>query len=269
MVYVALAVGLFVLLTPSWPTGVTLTPPSITSVGVDLAERATLLLAIGTFALGYAALVQAISTERARLYRQAPGLEWRPELQGGVLTRGAPDAMLVPGVGPAPRLELRNHGPGTATNLRVRYAIGLVKRTAVAEYCPWPLFAQEYFDYDLRADPVPLSPQEPRSVQIFEMIVGTGHPILFDDESEDVVAQIVVECRCEDAEGNSGRAAYIGLTRNLKVENLGSPSLITNNEWTVMNPADTEFLLLNLKKSMRYNLPRPLVIGRTRRSEGR
>jgi hypothetical protein len=162
---------------------------------------------------------------------------------------------------------IANHGPGAAYRLRVRYAAGLTARPHFAAYERWPLFSETYKDYDLREDSVPLAVGACRQLRVFDEIKSAGLPLDFDDTGPEILTQVVVECRCLDAEDHPGKSGYIGLKRSMPVET--SPALGLNampvphnyNMWTVMESADVEFLLLNLALSMRWGVPRPLKFG--------
>ncbi len=128
MVYVWTVLVVLILFIPAWPSGFLSVAPFFSTVTISLTTRATLLLALGTFSLAYAALVQAVSTERARRYQISTGLELHAAVSPASI--GTPMAARDLAVFHPPAgsisLYLANHGPGAACRLRVRYALGLL-----------------------------------------------------------------------------------------------------------------------------------------------
>jgi hypothetical protein len=271
MVWVWLALVLVILLVPAVPSGLRASSPYVQSALPTVTDRATLLLALGTFALANAALLQAVSAERSRRFQMTPGLEVRAAVSaasvGIPMPAGAEAAYLPPAGSITPYLT--NHGPGAAVGMRVRYAVGLTPRSEFEAYSRWPLFSNEYRDFDRREDAEPLAVGQYRPLPILEEISRGIGPFDFNDAASNVITQVVVECRCLDAEGHPGMSAFLGLKRAIPSEAPGVSSppggnlpAHNFNNWTVMDAPDVEFLLLNLAYSMRWGSPRPLTFGR-------
>jgi hypothetical protein len=271
MVYLWGVFVIAILLTPAWPIGFQTAAPFVSTVPVSLAIRATLLLALGTFALAYAALIQAVSMERDRRHRVSPGLEVNaavsPASVGTPMPAKERAVYSPPGGSIAPYLA--NHGPGIAYHLRVRFAIGLTSRAHLVPFAESPLFSERYLDYDLREDPVPLATGALRQIPVFEAVEAAGHKIVFNTADPEVVTHILIECRCLNLEGQPGDSAYIGLVRALpKSLSTADPNPAPSSPtrgldwWEVMESADVEFHLRSLKISMRWATAKPQRIRR-------
>jgi hypothetical protein len=270
MVWVWLVLVLIILFVPAIPYGLQQSSPYVRTTPATVADRATLLLALGTFALANAALLQAVSSERSRRYQMTPGLElWAavsdasigtPMNAGDAAVFRPPAGSIVPYVA--------NHGPGAVFRSQVRYAAGITTRTHLSDYARWPLFSERYQDYELREDSVPLAVGAHRPLRVFEDFRATGHTIEFDQTSSEILTQVIVECRCLDPEGHPGKSAYLGLKRSMPAEPSlrssanASPVCHNYDSWTVMESADVEFVLLNLARTMHWGVPRPWRVGR-------
>lgn len=275
MVWVWVILVLLILFVPAIPYGLRSAYPYFRTTPATVTDRATLLLALGTFALANAALLQAVSSERARRYQMTPGAELLAAVSDASvgIPMGAGDrAVYRPPAGSlAPYVT--NHGPGVILQSQVRFAVGLTSRPNLAAYSRWPLFSERYQDHDLRVDSAPIAVGTNRRVHIFEEIVRSGHSMAFVSDDPEIVTQFIAECRCLDAEGRPGKSAFLGLQRTIPSQaaaNVPADAVPMSHDydyWTVMENADVEFLLLNLAGSMRWGVPRPLRVGRKHPAE--
>lgn len=193
--------------------------------GIGLAEVSEALLATGTVALAYAALVQATSTEKRRRADMVPNLDLQildpnPNLTGELPEPITQDDFFIPIGTQSLRLRLRNLGPGNAMNVRVFSA-------------QWwtPSFHWGHEPTELRTDPGPvldpilepsgyfgLAIQSPISLKSNEdrgflvLIAGTPYlppPPKLAEASVTFCTQFVVEASGEDVEGHPAETKLV------------------------------------------------------------